>query len=146
MPLTTVSVYVASLKVAVTVMLAAGMVAMVGEAAGLARHPVSPVHLSKTFPSGTVAVTVTAVPAVYDPPPVPLTTASVYVASLKVAVTVMLAAGMVTVVGEAAASARFPVWPVHLSKTFPSGMTAVMVTAVPAVYDPPPVPLTTVSV
>jgi tryptophan synthase alpha chain len=52
-------------------------VAMVADAAASARWLVSPAHLSKTFPDGTAAVTATAAPAAYAPPPVPLTTASV---------------------------------------------------------------------
>ncbi len=65
---------------------------------------------------------------------------------MKVAVTVMLAAGIVAVVAADATSAREPMSPVHAANTFPAGMTAATATVVAAAYEPPPVPLTTVSV
>jgi hypothetical protein len=82
-PLFTVSVYVGrSAYVAVTVTAAAGIVAFVLEAAGLASADVSPVHALNVFPTaGAFATMGLTDNAAKLPPPVPLMTVSVNVAA-----------------------------------------------------------------
>jgi hypothetical protein len=74
----------------------------------------------------------TTVPAVYVPLPLPLTTVSVYDAcELKLAVTFVLAAGIVNVVLAAFAFATAA--PVQFTKLCPAeGVLALIVTTVPA--------------
>ena len=153
-PLVTVSAYNvggAALYVAVTLVAFAGIVSVVEEAFTfvIVGDPEFATHLSNTCPAGAaLTVIVTLVPAAYDPLPEPLVTVSANVCALYVAVTLAAFAGIVSVVEDAFTSVMVgdPEFATHLSKTCPAGtVLAVIVTLVPAAYDPPPEPLVTVS-
>ncbi len=75
----------------------------------------------------------------------PLLTVRAYVVSVYVAVRLTACAGIVTVVLAELESAKTTVSPVHAAKVFPPTAAAAIACTCPLVYEPPPVPLLTVS-
>ena len=112
----------------------------------------SPVQAAKTLPeAGTSALIGMTVPAKYCPDPVPDATVKVNGVAgmtLYVAVTVALAAGIMTVVdGMDGVDTMDGMDDTQVSNIWPAGASfAAMATVVPAAYCPEPVPLVTVSV